>query len=135
MSIHRRAFATTFALFLVALVAGALLAVTSLMTSDVRRSTRAAVDAQLRELIHAGAVAAVAQVRAAGELPGDALNVALPRELTGAGARVRVARAPAPAAADEIHLIIDAHLDDASARLQLALVRDGGAWRVRSVGD
>ena len=63
-----RAFAVIFALFLIALVGAALLALTSLMTSDARRSTRGAVDAQLRQLLHAGAVAAVERMRSANEL-------------------------------------------------------------------
>jgi hypothetical protein len=125
---RRRAFAVIFALFLIALVGAALLALTSLMTTDARRSTRDAVDAQLRQLLHAGAVAAVQQMRNANELPPETgFDVALPREPGGALAQIHVSRGPAG------HAMIDARLGDRTARQQVELVRDGGVWQVKSV--
>jgi hypothetical protein len=128
---QRRGFAAITALFLVTLVGAALLALTSLMTTDARRATRAATDAQLRQLLHAGAVAAVARLREPGELP-EWSDVALPRELSSAGAAVRISRAVT--APNEFRLLVHAQLDhDGSAAQQFILVRDGESWRVRSV--
>ena len=123
----RRAFAVIFALFLVALVGAALLALTSLMTSDARRSTRAATDAQLRQLLHTGAVAAVQRAREAGELPAEGFEVALPPELASTSARVRVSRGAAG------HAIVDARLADQSARQTVELIRDAAGWQVKSI--
>jgi len=122
-----RAFAVIFALFLIALVGAALLALTSLMTTDARRSTRAATDAQLCQLLHAGAVAAVERVGSAKEIPEPGFDVALPRDLGGALAEIHVSRGPAGQA------IIDARLGDQTARQQVELVRDGGVWQVKSI--
>ena len=122
-----RAFAVIFALFLIALVGAALLALTSLMTSDTRRSTRGAVDAQLRQLLHAGAVAAVERMRSANELPADGFDVALPHELGGPSAGVHVSRGP------DGRANIDARLGDQTARQQVELLQDGGVWQVKSI--
>ena len=122
-----RAFAVIFALFLIALVGAALLALTSLMTSDARRSTRGAVDAQLRQLLHAGAVAAVERMRSANELPADGFDVALPDELGGPPAGVHVSRGP------DGRANIDARLGDQTARQQVELLQDGGVWQVKSI--
>ena len=130
---RRRAFATIFALFLLALVGAALLALTSLMTTDARRSTRGAADAQLRQLLHAGAVAAVEQVRSAGHLPDAGFHLAPPREFASAAAAgVRVSRG-AIATTDRIRVLIDARLGDHASRLQMLLIRNGDAWHVHSV--
>ena len=129
MSAHRRAFASIFALFLVALVAAALLAVTSLMTTDVRRTTRAAVDAQLRELLHAGAVTALQRLRDEGELPDASFDVTLPPSL---GAAVHVA--PDKLFDDTNRaVIVRAMFGDREASQRVAFERVGQSWRVRAV--
>ena len=122
-----RAFAVIFALFLIALVGAALLALTSLMTNDARRSTRGAVDAQVRQLLHAGAVAAVERLRSGNELAADGFDVALPRELNGPPARLHVSRGL------DGRAVIDARLGDQTARQQVELFQDGGVWQVKSI--
>lgn len=130
---RRGAFAVIFALFLIALVGAALLALTSLMTTDARRSTRAATDAQLRQLLHAGAVVAVQRVREGGELPDDGFDVPLPRELAGASAGIRVSRGAGES--NQFIAVIDARLDDQSSRQQVLFIRDGGTWRIDSISQ
>ena len=133
---HRRcprAFAVIFALFLIALVGAALLALTSLMTSDARRSTRGAVDAQLRQLLHAGAVAAAQRLRdGGGAFPQRSFEGALPAALRDAPATVRIV--PEPLAQDGLVVVtIEAQLADRGARQRIVFERIDAGWAARSV--
>jgi hypothetical protein len=129
MSTRRRAFAVIFALFLVALVAGALLAVTSLMAADVRRSTRGAVDAQLRELLHAGTVAALQRLREEPRPLEAPFDVPTPPLLS---AGVNVAPAESPDGAAPV-VVVRARFADREESQRVAFERAGDSWRVRSI--
>ena len=94
---RRAGFATIVALMLVALVAAAIAAVTSLAAADFRRTSNEWRDAQLRQLILAGTIEARAPVAAGA--PGDSkYQLSLPAELAGLGGQVDVLISPAGAA-------------------------------------
>ena len=129
MSACRRAFASIFALFLVALVAGALLAVTSLTMSDARRSTRAAVDAQLRELLHAGSAAALQRLREEGQLPDAPFDLPTPPSLA---AEVSVAQEK-PSNGATSAAVVRARVGDREKSRGVSFELVNGSWHVRSI--
>jgi hypothetical protein len=89
---NRGGFATTFALFLVILVSAALLAATNLTIADARRTTNEAVEAQMRQLVHAGA--AVQSSTTESQTDETTIELSLPEELKEQGGQVRVHRRP-----------------------------------------
>jgi len=97
---HRnsRAFATITAIFLIPVVAAALLALTYQFQAQARRTQSVQTEAQLRQLLHAGAVEAVRRIAAAPpavEAAGDAdppYAVPLPKSLKGAGVKFKFQR-------------------------------------------
>lgn len=127
---RRRAFAVIFALFLLALVGAALLALTSLMTTDARRSTRAATDAQVRQLLHAGAVAAAQRLRGDGTIPPAFAEVTLPPSLGGNAARLTLV---AVAKADGAVVTVEARIDDRAARQRVLFRSSERGWNVAEV--
>ena len=74
----RTAFATASALLLMAAVSAALLVLGTLLRADANRTLGEAQDAQLRQLLHAGAVDAMVNVH-----PAKSWDVSLPPEVVG----------------------------------------------------
>lgn len=129
--IRRRAFATLTALGLVVVVAIALTALTALVAQDVKRSLRQSQDAQVRQLLVAGEVAARASLREG--IPGQT-DVALPVDLSRAGYSLRFESLPsdAPAAAD-VHIRVTGYRPDGRSESQsLRYVRAGDVWELRT---
>ena len=85
-----RGFATTVALMMVAFIAAAIMAVTSLAAADFRRTQDEWRDAQLRQIVVAAAVDARAKMRSGA---GGSYELQLPEELSklDASARVQIA--------------------------------------------
>jgi hypothetical protein len=79
-------FATTAALMLVVVISAALLTLGGLLRADAGRTHGEAVDAQLRQLIHAAAIDARAKLDAGGDVP-QSWDLAPPGDV---GASVRV---------------------------------------------
>ncbi|MDB5303650.1 MAG: hypothetical protein JWM97_1199 [Phycisphaerales bacterium] len=85
----RKAFATVTAVVLLALAATTLAALAALFSADYRRTRDARTDAQLRQLLIAGAGDVSEKARAWPEKPPEARwDVAVPESLAGNGARV-----------------------------------------------
>jgi hypothetical protein len=128
---RRRAFATTFALFLVVLVAGAMLAVGNLMLADARRATRESIDAQLRQLLDVGAVEALRHAGDERVLDSRVIKTALPEELIRQGGSVRVVISPGFDGRG-VELSIDAAVAGTRASQKLRASPDGGSVDVDS---
>ena len=109
MNTSRRGFAAVFAITLIILVGAALVALGRYFADDAKRTRAQAIDAQLRQLLTAGAVLAINEARA-GNPPATQRSVSLPRELRDGGARLSIGFWQA----DNDHL-------DVSIRAQLAL--------------
>jgi hypothetical protein len=81
---RRRAFATTTALTLLAIVGVALAALATLLAADARRTRTAAQEAQLRQLLLAGAAAAGDRARGlVADAPEQTWEIPLPAALEG----------------------------------------------------
>ncbi|MBC8109276.1 MAG: hypothetical protein H7Z14_22010 [Anaerolineae bacterium] len=78
----RTAFATTSALLLMAVVSAALLVLGALLRADANRTLSEAEDAQLRQLLYAGALDATVKSNSGVELA-KSWDVALPPEIGG----------------------------------------------------
>ena len=125
----RRGFTVVMALGLLALVAAGLLSLGALLTTDARRTMRGEDDAQLRQMLMAGATAARQH---AGQWPAavqaERLVVALPPELASAGGALDLQTEP-DAAESRVAVRITARLIDRQMRQTLTFERTGGAWR------
>jgi hypothetical protein len=85
----RRAFATVTAVVLLGLAAAALAALATLFTSDYRRTRDAQTDAQLRQLLIAGAADVSEKAKAwAGNTPDATWDVPVPESLAANGGRI-----------------------------------------------
>jgi hypothetical protein len=115
---HRRSrgFATTFALFLVILVAGALLAITTLSVADARRTTDEAIEAQVRQLFRT----------ALQEQPIATGSLALPAELARQPASVQITREVGDGTAGPV-VRITVKLHDRTAEQTIPLPREGAS--------
>src|SRR5829696_5024687 len=98
----RRAFATVAAVVLIGMAGMVFVALTALVGHDLRRTARAGAEAQLRQLLTAGEVAAAASL----DRPAGAEEVAVPAALAADGAKLTVARGDA--AGDERPVTVDA---------------------------
>ena len=115
-----RGFATLTALTLLAFVAVLLTAMGTWIGLDARRSHEAAVEAQLRQLLLAGAAIAIAS-------DGHAANdVALPPALAADGARLIVRAANTSESARRV--TIEATIGDRQSRQVITLARRGDRW-------
>ena len=123
-----RGFAMLAAIAMLAVVAAVLAALTGQFGGEIRRTRRAFQDAQLRQLLHAGAQDAIERARSWDGAPkAGGWTVQLPQPLAGGdGARVR----------SQVHSMnetqadieIEAHFDDRTATQVLHLTRSGGTW-------
>ena len=125
---HPRGFAALTAIALIAIVGLGLAAMASLFAGETRRTGRLRDDAQLRQLLIAGEVAA-RDALSRGEREG---TVALPTDLTSLGARLTFSPIGEPVDG-EAHVHVTAQAADGrtmSQRLTYAAAADG-AWTLR----
>jgi hypothetical protein len=99
-------FASIFAILMIALVGGAILAVTSLLAADARRTANEWRDAQLRQLVTAAAMDLTTRTRAGENLAGQSYALPPPVGLPGAQVHCEVDRAG--------HAVIRVQLDTTS---------------------
>lgn len=125
--VARRGMATLMAVLMISIVAGSLAALTLAFAGQARRTTRQAQDAQLRQLLLAGQVAAQ---QAIGQSKSG--EVVLPPDLRSAGASLRY-EAVQGDAADEMQFRIVASLGEGRSMTQtLRFARAGDHWELRS---
>ena len=84
-SIRRRGFATIFAISLIIMVGSALVAMSAYFAMDATRTRTQAQDAQLRQLLTAGAIAAIDRADSLGKTSLD-----LPSDLNGASVSIEI---------------------------------------------
>lgn len=129
-----RGFAMLTALAAVAIVAASLLAIGALLVADARRTARAADEAQLRQLLLAGA--AIAHDRARhwpDRPPAERSDVPLPPDLIAHGASLRIEAAP-DAAGERIEVHVSAARGGRTQRQVLHYRRQDGAWKLTGAG-
>jgi type II secretory pathway pseudopilin PulG len=126
---RRGGFAMIVVIVLLGLVAAAMASVTTLVVYDARRTRQVRSEAQLREMLLAGAAAAQARAATWSQEAGEqSWSVALPPELAREGAALTVRLVPQ--GQDELRATVTAQLDERSMRQRLALKREGQAWKV-----
>ncbi len=123
---RRRGFAAIMAITLIILVGAALVALSAGVVGEVKKTRADAVDAQLRELLIAGATAAAA--RDAGSAPnGKPVSVQLPADIAGeAGALTFTPMKDG----DKLHVVIEAGFARRRASQTLTFAREGERWKV-----
>ena len=123
-ALRRCGSAGIFAITLTLLIAATLVVVASAFAAEARRTRVLAADAQLHQILTAGAVVAADRLRA-GDATADASTVPLPPGLIGAGAilTINVARD-----ADVATVIVTADLPSRHARQTLRFARRDGRW-------
>jgi type II secretory pathway component PulK len=123
----RRGMALVLALTLVALAAAAAVVVGRSVMRDFQSTQRAGDEAQLRQMLLAGATDAVARVNAGNDLTRPQ-TIALPKELTDRGGSLRVMSASTKT--DESLLTVHAELAGHLREQQLRFTRTNGRWHV-----
>ena len=118
-----------FALALVALAGAAAVAVGLAVTRDFQRSQRQADEAQLRQLLLAGAADAAGRVASA-EGPQAEWTIALPKELADRGRALRATRDETKS--DSIAIVVHAELAGHVREQQLRFTKADGRWRLTS---
>lgn len=128
VGLRRGGFAMILALVLLALTAVALTGLTQLSAAEFRRTREVQVEAQLRQMLLAGA--ADVQQRAA-RWPAEgvklAWNLPLPVELNDPSASLSVA--VGPESGDRVVVEVVATVDGRSQRQTLVMSREAGRWR------
>ena len=125
--VQRRGMALLMAVLMISIVAGSLAALTLAFAAQAKRTARQAQDAQLRQLMLAGQVAAQ---QAVGQSKSG--EVALPADLRSAGASLRYETIQGDAA-DEMQFRIVATLGEGRSMSQtLRFARAGERWELRS---
>ena len=123
----RRGSAALTAVTLIGLVGVMIAALASLFAAEARRTRDAAAEAQLRQLLVAGAWVANERVR--GASPVTESSIELPASLTADGARVTLAAAPAPDA-NTVLINVNAALGEREMSQSLRFVRRDAQWRL-----
>jgi hypothetical protein len=129
-----RGFATLLAIILIGLVGLALAVMTGLFAQQAKRTEHGRREAQLRQLLAAGAASVNSRCAAWGEQVAERnWPVALPKALSadGASTTARVDAAAASANPAERRAVIEATLDGRTASQSLILARSGGQWRIK----
>lgn len=126
--LHRRqvGFATSTAIILLSVVGMALLAMTLLFQDDSQRTSHHRAETQLRQLLIAGARAAVQAVKDQPEVPGDR-SIPLPEALNGAELRI----ACASAGPGSFTATITTRLEDTQASQVLTFTRSSSGWMLQ----
>jgi hypothetical protein len=128
-----RGFATVTALTLLVFIGATLGSLSMLFSQQARRTSDDRRDAQLRQLLLAGAQTVVQRASAwPADAGGQNWAAALPKELGDAGASVAVKVAPGRASdgAGALSAVVEAKFDGHAARQTLTLGRSAGRWVV-----
>lgn len=127
----RPGFASVTAVILIALVGAALAAAVTLLGAESRRTRSAVEDAQLRQLLLAGEAGARQHLARRGAADGTAVPLALPADLSAAGARVELRFSP-DEAGDSCEVRVDASLGRRRASQSLRFNRGnrGTEWQL-----
>lgn len=124
-----RGFATLIAVAMLGLVAAAIVVFTTHLRFAVMRTRLVSQDAELRELLLAGAQEAVDRAgRWAQDAPREYWQVELPRDLSSQGAAISLHSDVA--GADEATIQVDARLGARKSGQTLRFRRTGGRWNV-----
>lgn len=127
----RNGFATATAMAVVALAAVALASLAALLASDGRRTRDALNDAQLRQLLLAGADEAGRRVGADDAGAGGGTTVALPPDLEAAGGSVRLTVDPSGFGGGDVRVVhVEATYAGRRGGQVLRFRREGGGWRL-----
>ena len=122
-----RGFAMLAAIAMLGIVGAILAALTGQFSYEVHRTGRAFQEAQLRQLLHAGAQDAIERARSWGDtLTAEKWTVELPSPLAPAGAQIASRLLPIDATHTDVE--IEAHLDNRSATQVLHLTRSSSGW-------
>ena len=126
---RRRGFAGILAILLLLLVGMTLTTVATAFSADARRTRVRAADAQLRQILTAGAIAAAKQFEGS-ELPAGEKPLALPADLASAGATATIAYARD----GENAVVVRVHASIPPRRMSqtLRFAQSGGKWSMRS---
>jgi type II secretory pathway component PulK len=124
MNKHRRGFALIFAITLLGLVGATLALLATHFASEAKRTRVQAADAQARQLLIAGHLAA----RAHGDslAAGKPVEIALPPSLVQDGAKLTIA-----GSLNEVR--VDAEYRGRRAAEVISLTREGDMWKIKSV--
>jgi len=124
---HPHGFATLIAIVLLAVVSGALVVLARRVSYEVSRTRTTAEDAQLRQLLMAGARRAVAKSAVWGNSPVAATwQMHLPEPLASAGASVSLDLAPTPEGTVKVR--IEARVEPRQALQTLDFKHVNGMW-------
>jgi hypothetical protein len=118
------------AILLLLLVAATLVTLATTFAADARRTRTHSADAQLRQLLTAGAIAAAEQLKS-GELPSAEKAIALPPDLTDRGATLTIHRAhdgDGGGTRDSATVVVNAALANRQARQTVRFARREGRW-------
>lgn len=124
----RRGFAGILAITLIILVGTTLAVVASAFSADARRTRMAVADAQLRQLLTAGAVIAQAQLRA-GNIQAEHQSADLPPELNDRAATLTVLTSVESGTAT---IVVEATVAADRARQVLRFAQRDGNWSITS---
>jgi hypothetical protein len=133
----RRGFiASITAVTLIALVTVALTTIVAASVADARRTRRLAVDAQLRQLLQAGATDAAARAESWGDVPAaGSWRLEIPDSLAQRGFRVQLSIPPTAAnQATAVEVMVEANSPAAGQAQSLRFSRSAGEWKLEDVG-
>jgi|GEM_PF-2687457 len=125
---NRRGFVLMMAVVLVGLIGLGIAGIAQVCRIDMVRTRARAQDAQLRELLLAGADVAIARLANGSAVDG---MITLPDDLTAQGAKI-VLHAQAAAGADAKEVTIEASFSMHQLSQDLHFVRSQGAWQLNS---
>jgi Tfp pilus assembly protein PilX len=126
---HSRGFAMLMALAMLGLVAMLLVFLAHYFAWEQKRTRTVSADAQLSQLLLAGAEDALAKTKSS-DLPKDPWNLELPKPL--ADEKATVALTPHLESPDTADIVIDAQLDAQKASQTLHLRKSSSGWTLNS---
>jgi hypothetical protein len=126
-----RAFATVTAVMMLALLASLSLALTGFMRSQAARTTRDQADAQMRQLLHAGATIAsdLPAVWGSGTAQAQSLRPALPPAMAEGFIEITTG----PTDGDHAWARVRATIGTKTSSQTLRFARDGGIWALAGI--
>lgn len=118
---HRRGVTLVIAMFLIAFVGLAMVAVSSMLANQSRRARRLATEAQLQQLLLAGERCAATWLDSSPE-PEQTRDIHMPDALAGKGTALRLTAQP------QSHIHVTASIDDVTWEQTLRYRREAGRW-------
>ena len=131
LAMQHRAFVVLTALILMALVGVAITAMSADFSADARRTWDQISDAQLEQLLFAGAAEAPSHLTDKPPVSGESWEVGLPQILAIRGATLRT-NVGSVQESGPVSLVIHATLDNRSAEQTLQFRNDAGTWKLVS---